>query len=168
VGQKGFTAIELLFVVAITGILLAIAVPSFSDLIARQRIAGAASDLSTDLMLARMEASRRGGRVTICASSDGASCGVAAAWSTGWLVFVDADGDGVRGALEPLIKARSLETSVLRISEAAASTSASFQGTGRLNAARLWTLCISGQKGRVLNARITGAVTGYTTAAVCP
>ncbi|WP_374402240.1 GspH/FimT family pseudopilin [Niveibacterium sp.] len=167
-GQKGFTAIELLFVVAITGILLAIAVPSFSDLIARQRIAGAASDLSSDLMLARMEASRRGGRVSVCASTDGATCGAASAWSTGWLVFVDTDGDGAHAVAEPIIKARAVETSSLQISEAAASASVSFQGTGRLNAARTWTVCVAGQTGRVLNARLTGAVTGYRTAAVCP
>lgn len=166
--EKGFTAIELLFVVAITGILLSIAVPSFSDLIARQRISAASSDFSSDLMMARMEASRRGGLVTLCASADGAKCGDGTAWSKGWLVFADTDGNGTRADAEPILKVRTLESTALQIQETAASSFVSFQGSGRLNAARTWTVCIPGHTGRVLNARLTGAVTGYPTAAVCP
>lgn len=167
--QKGFTAVELMFVVAITGILLAIAVPSFSSLIDRQRIASAASDLSSDLALTRMEATRRSGRATLCASADGLNCAAsAAAWSTGWIVFGDANGNGVRDGTERVVKMRRLESGTLQISEAGGNVSATFQVSGRLNSQLVWTICRPGRTGRVLNARLTGAVTAYPTAAVCP
>ncbi|GAA5185069.1 Tfp pilus assembly protein FimT/FimU [Niveibacterium umoris] len=166
--QKGFTLIELMFVMAVTAILMAIAVPSFSDLIARQRIASAASDFSTDLALARMEAMRRGGRATVCASTDGTTCAGGTAWRTGWIVFADTNGNGAHEAAEPLIKVRRLESATLQFTEAAGTGFAMFQSTGRLNAQLIWTICSTGRTGRVLNARITGAVTGYPTATVCP
>lgn len=52
----GMTLIELLVVLAITAILLMLAVPSFTDQMARRRIEGVATDLSTDLHFARSQA----------------------------------------------------------------------------------------------------------------
>ena len=52
----GFTLVELVAVVAVTGIVATAAVPSLSGLIDTQRIGGVASELASDLQHARAEA----------------------------------------------------------------------------------------------------------------
>jgi type IV fimbrial biogenesis protein FimT len=71
--QRGFTLVELMVVVALTAILLAVAVPSFSQLVAKMRIEGATNNLSTDLQLARTEAVQRRANVSLTTNADGSS-----------------------------------------------------------------------------------------------
>ena len=68
---RGFTIIELMVVVAVAGILLATAVPSFTDATARARLEGAANELSVDLQYARSEAVRRRTTATLTVDADG-------------------------------------------------------------------------------------------------
>ena len=91
--QRAFTLIETMIVVAIVGILAAIAGPSFTEMVRNSRLSAAASALQVSLSLARSEAIKRGAdsRVTVAAN------GAAGAFANGWTVFVDMTGTGNSG-----------------------------------------------------------------------
>jgi len=52
----GFTMIELMVVLAVMALLATLVAPSFNEQIARRRLEGVATDLSTDLQFARTQA----------------------------------------------------------------------------------------------------------------
>ena len=91
--QNGLTIIELMFVVIVTSILMAIAVPNFQDFIQNYRIRGATGDFVAAMNQARAEAVKRGRWVIMCRSNDPEAVapvcggGVAEDWSTGWLMY---------------------------------------------------------------------------------
>ncbi|MGL6206135.1 MAG: pilus assembly FimT family protein, partial [Giesbergeria sp.] len=68
VRQHGFTAIELMVVVAIVAVLAALAAPSFTPLIERWRVRQAAENLTSSLYFARSEAIKRGGGIALDAT----------------------------------------------------------------------------------------------------
>lgn len=80
--QRGFTLIELLVTVSIVGILLTVAVPSFSNFIIGQRVKTAASDIGYSLTLARSEAIKRRANVAFSPATGG--------WQNGWTVSANA------------------------------------------------------------------------------
>lgn len=54
--HRGFTLIELLVAMVLLAVLAALAAPSFNEQLARRRLEGVATDLSTDLQFARTQA----------------------------------------------------------------------------------------------------------------
>ncbi|WP_293641502.1 GspH/FimT family pseudopilin [Polaromonas sp.] len=86
---RGMTLIELMVAIALVAIIMAIGVPSYRYITYSSRIAGEINSLLGDLQFARSEAAKEGVPVTVCASTDGTSCSGSAAWSSGWIVFVD-------------------------------------------------------------------------------
>ena len=133
---QGVTLIELIIAIAVLAILLAVAVPSFRITIQNNRLATQANDLLTAFQLARSEAIRRNGPITICASSDGDSCG--GTWQSGWIVF-DPNAVGSGGDPEPAIRvwgAMSGETTV------AGASSFTFEARGRTTAGGSLTLAV--------------------------
>ena len=81
--QSGFTLIELMVTVSVAAVLLAIAAPSFSRLIAGNRITTQTNEFVGGLNLARAEAVRRGQGVSIRSDSSDIEFG------TAWTVFSD-------------------------------------------------------------------------------
>jgi type IV fimbrial biogenesis protein FimT len=98
--QSGFSVFELLIAVAIGGMIMTFAVPSFSNSIANQRMVSATNEMVSALTLAKSEAIKRVSYVTVCASSNGVSCaGDSTSWADGWLVFAN-DGVATLGTLD--------------------------------------------------------------------
>lgn len=66
----GFTLVELVAVMAVTGIVATAAVPSLSGLIDTQRISGTAGELASDLQYARAQAVQRNQGVRVSFKAD--------------------------------------------------------------------------------------------------
>lgn len=83
--DQGFTLVELMIAIAIIGIVSAIAVPNFQQMVSSQRVKSAASDIYGSLQLARSEAMKRNSgtanpvSLTAVDSTD---------WSKGWTVGI--------------------------------------------------------------------------------
>lgn len=104
--EHGFTLIELMVTIVIFAILSAIAVPGLKAFMIGARMRTQSSDMVGAINLARSEAVKRNSGVTICKSTDGATCQTAGNnWATGWLVFADPNYNGVVNAGETLIRA---------------------------------------------------------------
>lgn len=102
--QAGFTLFELMVGIAIAGILMGLAVPSFQEYGRNARVIAAHNDLSTALHYSRSEAIRRAARVSLCPSSSFTHCGDATAWPSGWFAFVDDNADGQRQEGEAILR----------------------------------------------------------------
>ncbi|CAJ0693677.1 GspH/FimT family pseudopilin [Ralstonia holmesii] len=76
---QGFTLTELMVTLAVLAILVTIAVPSFSGMIATQATRNASFDLSSAVSLARAEAVKQNAIATVSTTST---------WATGWTLTV--------------------------------------------------------------------------------
>lgn len=63
--NQGFTLLEALITIAIAAIILVLAVPSYRDVLERNRVREAVESLSADIKLARTEAIKRSADVTL-------------------------------------------------------------------------------------------------------
>jgi len=89
----GFTLIELLVAMAVFAILVTVGVPAMKSFMRDNRLVSQTNELVGALNAARSEAVRRGVNVTVCSSTDEATCSGTNSWATGWIAFADLDGN---------------------------------------------------------------------------
>lgn len=118
---RGFTLVELVIVISITSLLLAMAAPSFRDMMANTRIKAAGSDLQVGLLLARSEAVKRNGPVRIVPAAGG--------WQTGWQVLAPPPDDGTNLLL--------VGDEQVNVTISAATGTLTYDGSGRVIGATL-------------------------------
>jgi type IV fimbrial biogenesis protein FimT len=99
-GDCGFTLLELMAGIAVLGILFAIGIPTFRDMLAANRVTTLANELVTALNMARGESRKRGIAVTLCAANAAQDdCVDGGSWDAGWIVFTD--DTGTPGVVDP-------------------------------------------------------------------
>ena len=160
----GFTIFELIVSMAVAAVLAALALPSFAEFIDDNRLRGVATELMSDLNLARGEAIKRNARVLICPKVGNSDCASNAKdkWNNGWVVCYDADADGKCDAgtdsdpnpirvVNPMPSGVTLEGSA---------TDVRYTATGSTTGQVAWDLAGSKSKvKRTITAAATGAVT---------
>ncbi|MCK5895787.1 MAG: GspH/FimT family pseudopilin [Cocleimonas sp.] len=98
--KQGFTLIEAIATIAVASILLGLAIPSFSNMIERNRISSATHEFMAAMRLSRSEAITRIIPVSLCVSNTGTSCDTTLGnYAKGWVVFSDCDGNGAFDAV---------------------------------------------------------------------
>jgi type IV fimbrial biogenesis protein FimT len=114
IAAKGYSLYELLITVTLVSLVLTLGLPSFGKISAGQRLRTETDRLFHAIHLARKSSVARRRPITLCPSIDGASCSSAYDWSSGWIMFVNTDGDSPvrRDEGEPILKAHSVDPQV--------------------------------------------------------
>lgn len=104
--ECGLTLIELLVTIAIVGILLSIALPSFREFLVGNRLSSDVNGFIGLINYARSEAISRNQSVVICPKSDSTTACVSSQFWGQYEVqaFVDVDGSGTRNTGDILLK----------------------------------------------------------------
>lgn len=136
---NGFTVLELMVVLAIAAILVALAVPSLTQVVRINTMASTVNTFLADMRYARSESIRRGGGVVMCRSGNpeavNAACNSDATigWETGWIIFHDLDNDGARVPAEQVLRAHAPTATVNTILAVGKASVFGFTATGRLS-----------------------------------
>ena len=95
--QSGFTLLELMIVMAIVGVALGIGLPTLSVYFQSSRMTNNSNAMVAAFQIAKSEAIKRQGPVTVCRSANQASCDLNDdnTWEDGFIVFLDVDADRV-------------------------------------------------------------------------
>ncbi|KTC96594.1 type IV pre-pilin [Legionella erythra] len=104
--RAGFTLTEFMVTLAVAGIFMAVGVPAYYSLIQNNKAVGMANKLSASFSYARMEAIKRGIRVSVCPAANAGlnACGTAAQWAQGWIVFLDANNNNTIDSAADIVK----------------------------------------------------------------
>jgi type IV fimbrial biogenesis protein FimT len=106
--HAGFSLTELLLTIALLGIVTGFTVPSFRTLQLDAARTRQVNQFVQAIHLARSEAMKRNGTVSLCPSQDAQTCAApGAGWEGGWIVFanLDRDAPAIRDPDEPVVQA---------------------------------------------------------------
>ncbi|HKX43450.1 MAG TPA: GspH/FimT family pseudopilin [Burkholderiaceae bacterium] len=184
---RGFTLVELMVTLTVLAILLSLAAPSFSTLVASNRITTEANELIGTLNLTRAEAIRRAQAVTMRSDNNDN-------YAKGWHVFPDGDvtdgapanpATGTDGQTLRVASAFSGTATITRVTRSAppapftyTTTTATdrmyvtFTSRGAINAtaAAFFRICDPSNptvKGRIVQVNVVGKITLDDTNATC-
>lgn len=160
-GCRGFTAVELMVAMSIAAILAAMAIPSFTSLMAKYRLSNENTSLMLDFILARGEAVSRSTRVTVCQSSDGLTC-TAGGWSAGRMIFVDKGLAGSVDAGDEVLRVSAAIASGDAMSPSTVDTYVSYDAAGVPSTNVTITTCKTGYTGAKVIIYPTGRVRADT------
>ncbi len=86
----GFTLLELMVGIAVLAVTLGIAIPSYADMMRRNRVTTHTNQLVAAFAVARSEAVKRGAPIAVCSSDATQSeCAESEDWSNGWIACTD-------------------------------------------------------------------------------
>jgi type IV fimbrial biogenesis protein FimT len=149
----GVTLIELMIAIIILAILLGIGVPAFRDASLGSKLSASATNLVASVQLARSEAIKRNRTMTLCSSTDGATCAGSANWETGWVVL-DPDGN--------VVQAQEAAARTIWVRQTTGPNSLNFQPIGIGATASTFRVCRSdplGAQERTVNISAAGSPT---------
>lgn len=100
---SGFTLLQTLIVLAVVPILLGIAIPTYADTAASIRVAAARTAMVESILQSSRQAVVLSDHVVLCPVDNGSSCLDGTEWTSGWIAFVDTNGDRTRSPIESIV-----------------------------------------------------------------
>ena len=101
--NQGLTLVELMVTLAVFAILAVVGLPQISEITNNNRMVAEINSITGALALARSESIKRGRTITICASTDEATCNTNE-WEDGWIMFVDPNRNAVVEISDTMLK----------------------------------------------------------------
>ena len=90
---RAFSVVELTTSLAVTLVLLTIAIPGLRNITGNSAVSAGLNDMISHLHFARSEAIKRGIQVVLCPSDGGHQCLDSFQWQDGFMVFADDNGN---------------------------------------------------------------------------
>jgi len=128
---KGFTLIELMISVSVTSILVAIAVPNYSNFIVKMRVDNEISHLHRLLLITRNAAINSGQKAIVCPLDDARQC--TSQWQNELSVFVDVNDNKAFDGNEKIISIRAPINKGDKLIYGIGRTKITFKPTGQLS-----------------------------------